>query len=134
MDALLAPEARQALEALFIGRSQASAGILIGHRRGLRFIIEKALPTAAGYYPSARTYARLSALTKNAIIGFFSFSSETGLWKMNPPPFAVGKVFLCPKGKAEARLSWRAFSLDYEGRFILKPVRLASLKQKKHGR
>lgn len=131
MDALLAPEARQTLEALSLSRSPASAGILLGHKRGPRFIIERAVPTTAGYYPAQRTYLRLSALFQEAVIGFFSFSAETGLAKLTPPPFAVGKVFLCLKSGPAGRLSFRAFSPDYPHRFILRPVRMATVKGKK---
>jgi hypothetical protein len=131
MDALLATEARQMLEALSLSRSTASAGILLGHKRGPRFIIERAVPTTAGYYPAQRTYLRLSALFQEAIIGFFSFSAEEGLAKLTPPPFAVGKLFLCLKGGPEGRLSFRAFSPDYLHRFILRPVRMAAVKREK---
>jgi len=128
MDALLTLEARQTLEALSLGRSPVSAGILLGHKRGPRFIIEKALPAGRGYYPAQPTYLRLSALFPDKVIGFFSFASQTGLAKVAPPPFAVGKVFLCPKVGAKGRLSFRAFIPDFAQRFILRPVRMAKFK------
>jgi hypothetical protein len=131
MDALLAPEARQALEALALSRSPASAGILFGHKRGSRFIIESALPTTPGYYPPQRTYLRLSAAFSDRIIGFFSFSAESGLRKISPPPFAVGKVFLSLKAGPDGRLFLRGHSPDYSRRFILRPVPLAKVKGRK---
>jgi hypothetical protein len=130
MDALLATEARHALEALSLSRSPASAGILLGHKRGFRFIIERVVPTRAGYYPTQRTYLRLDALFQQTVIGFFSFSAAAGLAKLTPPPFAVGKVFLCLKRGPNGRLSFRTFSPDHSGRFILRPVRMATVKGK----
>jgi len=128
MDALLAPEARQALEALALSRSPAPAGILLGHKRGSRFIIESALPTTPGYYPPQRTYLRLSAIFPDRIIGFFSFSAEGGLVKLPPPPFAVGKIFLCLKAGPKGRLSLRAHSADYGRRLVLRPVPIVKIK------
>ncbi len=124
MDALLTRTAYQALEAAALSSRRTSSGLLLGHKRGRRFIIEKTISSGSGPFPGMEDYFRLNSILGDEVIGFYSSAPGPALRQKDPPPFSVGKVFLSIKaGRAGCRI--RASAIDYTDRFVWKPLRLA---------
>jgi len=125
MDAFLAAEALQALNALnIISPSKKLAGFLIGHKRGRRFFVEKVLPAPAGFWPTLEDFARLDKLFEGKIIGLFAFGDAAKLKQHLFQPFACGRLFLEVRTREGRGLRFKARRLDFEGRFYLEPVEL----------
>lgn len=112
------------LEAAVLGGRTAWGGLLLGHKRGGRFIIEKAVPCGPGVFPGRNAYPRLAILFGDALVGFYSSSPPNR--REPPPPFSVGKVFLTVKAGPRG-LSRKAFLADYTSRFLWKPLKIVSL-------
>lgn len=127
MDALLTRNARQAVEAAVLGSRRRAAGILLGHKRGGRFIIDRIAPSGPGAFPGLKEYIRLSSILGGDIIGFFSNSPAGDVRRKTPPPFSVGKLFLSVRAGRNGRLASRAFVIDYAGRWVWKSLKLVSL-------
>jgi len=59
------------LEAAVLGGRTAGGGLLLGHKRGGRFIIEKAVPCGPGVFPGRNVYPRL-AIQFGGFLFFFA--------------------------------------------------------------
>ena len=95
MDAYLSQEACQSLNVInLISSSSISDGLLIGHKRGPRFFVEKILPSPPGFFPSLKKYHELDQLFNGKLLGFFSFNPDEKKIKKILAPFACGKLFL----------------------------------------
>jgi hypothetical protein len=126
MDALLTRNARLAAAAAVCG-GRGSAGLLLGHKRGGRFIVERLAPAGQVAFPGAEEYARLSSILGGEIIGFFSTSPAGNSRRKAPPPYGMGKIFLSLRAARNGKFACRAFVIDYDGRLAWKPLKLVSL-------
>jgi len=125
VDAFISREAYQALQALnLIFPGSSSEGLLIGHKRGGQFFVEKIFPSLAGFFPSLEKYNQLDQLFEGRLIGFFSFKPEEKKVKKILVPFACGKLFLKLIPKGEKKLNIQSFVIDYEKKFFLAPIQL----------
>ncbi|MBN2198418.1 MAG: hypothetical protein JW747_01055 [Candidatus Aminicenantes bacterium] len=131
MDILLTRSALQSIEAAApIGRRTVS-GSLLGHKRGGRVIVERAVASGFRVFPGREEYARAVSILGCEIVGFYSFVPPAAIRKTKPPPFSVGKVVLSVgSGKNGCRL--RAWSVDYTDRFVWKPLRITSPGGRRH--
>ncbi|OGD09368.1 MAG: hypothetical protein A2Y86_02735 [Candidatus Aminicenantes bacterium RBG_13_62_12] len=132
MDVLLTRTARRALEAAALGGGRTASGLLLGHKRGGRFVIESAVPSGRGSFPGREAYVRLASILGDEVVGFFSSPPAPGLRKKTPPPFSVGKLFVSVKAGRAGRLSCRAFFIDYAERFVWKPLRFVPFVVRRH--
>jgi hypothetical protein len=122
VDAFLTAEARQALEALnALSPAKRHAGLLIGHERGHRFIVEMAFPTPATFEPGPAAFARLDEVFDGRAIGFFTSGDAARLKAKLRQPYAAGRLLLSIRfGRATP--AFKAWAVDFEGRFRFIPI------------
>ena len=129
MDAFLAREAVQALEALSAVSSAAHLkGCLLGHKRGRRVIIEKVLPVPAGFHPTRENMIRLDRIFRGRMVGFFA-PRGSAFNKALLQPIACGRLFLSVQPRQQGGLCLKPFLIDYDGRFSFNPVKLIREKE-----
>ncbi len=126
VDVLVTPEARREIEGLRIARPDpATWGILIGHKRGFRFFVEKVFPAGSGRtLPGGRLVADLDRVWPGRIIGFFAIRPGTAFRKAVLGPLFHGKLIVhlsLPAGRPVLH----PFIVDFKRRFFLEPVPLA---------
>jgi hypothetical protein len=127
MDSYLSQEAYKYLTALsIISSSSSSDGLLIGHKRGHRFFVEKIFPSLPGFFPSLKKYHELDQLFNGKLLGFFSFNPDEKKLKKILAPFACGKLFLEISSNQQKKMTIKSYVIDYENEFFLIPVRLTS--------
>ena len=127
MDTYLSPEARQSLNVInLISSSSISDGLLIGHKRGHRFFVEKSLPSLPGFFSSLKKYHELDQLFNGKLLGFFSFNPDEKKIKKILAPFACGKLFLEISSNQQRKITIKSYVIDYENEFFLLPVGLTS--------
>jgi hypothetical protein len=126
MDVYLSDEVLQHLsaQALKITRGAAS-GLLLGHRRGPRFFVERIYPCPLRTFLSVGQYHALSRIFDDKIIGFYSSRRRTEKRKPKFPPFAVNKLYLEFDPHPKKGLTLRPAVVEYTGFFQLVPVELA---------
>ena len=77
MDVFFSREALSTLEAhKIIATQQNSDGIIIGHKRGQSFFVERIVSTTKGFFPSLEKYYSLNTIYKDSIVGFYSFFTK----------------------------------------------------------
>jgi len=125
MDAFLTIEAQQALRAAkAISPRKGAAGLLIGHKRGRRFFVEKAFPAPSGFKPTPENLTILDALFDGRIIGFFRVNPVERDERAVLRPFACGKLFLSIESRSAAESVLISYLIDYDGRFVLEHIPL----------
>ncbi len=135
MDAYLTRDAARTLRALALLPAAEGEGFLLGHRRGGRSIIEKALPTQKGFFPSLESFIRADDVLGGAVIGFFSFKPGRERLKKILAPFACGLVFLDAssfKSKATKSRAPKAFIIEFDRTFRLRPAACVVEKEVPH--
>jgi hypothetical protein len=134
VDVFITPEARRELEALRIVRPDPSTwGLLVGHKRGFRFIVEKVFPAGSGRaLPSERLLAGLDRIWPGGVIGLFAIRLNAPVKKAVLGPMFYGRLVL-DLGSTARKPSIRPSIVDFERRFFLAPVMLApAVKAKAH--
>jgi hypothetical protein len=127
MDVYFSEEARQHLSAQALELSRGPAGgLLLGHRRGPRFFIERIYPCPLRPFLSVEKYHALNRIFNNKIIGFYSSGRRTIKRKPKFPPFAVNKLFLEFNPHPKKGLILRPAVVEYTGSFQLVAVALAT--------
>ncbi len=127
MDAYLSQETYQSLNVInLISSSSISDGLLIGHKRGHRFFVEKILSSLQGFFPSLKKYYELDQLFNGKFLGFFSFNPDEKKIKKILAPFAYGKLFLKISSNQQKKMTIKSYVIDYEDEFFLLPVGLRS--------
>lgn len=126
MDVLITPEARLEIAALRTFRPAAATwGVLVGHKRGYRFIVEKVFPAGGpGRAPDARLLAGLDGIWPGMTIGLFTYRPDAAFRKAVLGPAWFGKLVLRVSGSAKAP-ALRPFTVEFERRFLLVPVPFA---------
>jgi hypothetical protein len=125
MDAYLSREALLHLQALNLASpSSRPEGLLLGHKRGHRYFVEKVFPTQRGFFTSLKKHFDLDQLFDGKIIGFYSFQPEQKKMKKILAPFAYGKLFLEVHAASEKKVDIKSFIIDFDKKFFLSPVRL----------
>jgi len=125
MDAYLAKDARQFLEALNLLNPKPD-GFLIGHQRGHRLFVEKLFSSHKGFFPSLEKFFALEDVFDNRIIGFFSFDPDEKTTNKILASFACGKLYLEIRSLECGRLDITPYIIDYDGAFSLKKIQLKS--------
>ncbi|UCC40443.1 MAG: hypothetical protein JSV96_03055 [Candidatus Aminicenantes bacterium] len=129
MDAHLSREAYQALTALGLIYSQSNPdGLLIGHKRGHRYFVEKIFPTPKGFFPSRETFFTMNEFFKEKILGFYSFAKDEKKIKKILAPFTHGKLFLEIRLDKKRKMTIKSYIIDYENEFFLSAIQLKSNK------
>lgn len=125
MDAYLSREAYQTLEALsLLAPRKNFSGLLLGHKRGHRYFVERALPTLDGTLISPQDYFDLDRILDGKIIGFFAAQAEEYKTKRVLAPFAYGKLFLEVELSKKTTIKVKPYVIDYAEDFFFAPIRL----------
>jgi hypothetical protein len=127
VDVLITPEARRELEALRAVRPRPSAwGVLIGHKRGFRFIVEKVFTAgSAGTVPDERLRAELDGIWPGGIIGLFAVQPGAAFKKAVLGPAWYGKLVL-DLGLNARKQSVRPSVVEFKTKFFLARVPLVT--------
>jgi hypothetical protein len=122
MDVYLTRAAMASFRALsFLAESDLD-GYLLGHRRGARRIIEYILPTRKGFFPTLEAFAASDRVLRGAVIGFFSFRPKKERLAKILAPFAFGRVLVDVSRLKDGRGGPRAFVVEFDRTFRLRPV------------
>lgn len=126
MDVLITPEAQREIDALRVFRPKPGAwGVLIGHKRGFRFIIEKAFSAGdIGAVPDVRLLAGLEGIWPGRTIGVFVSRPGAGFKRAVLGPAWYGKLVLGLAGTAKEPVL-RPAVVEFDRKFFLSPVPLA---------
>lgn len=125
MDVYLPLEAFRSLEALnTLNPSSGGDGLLIGHKRGHRYFIEKIFPTHKGFFSSCKKYLELNTLFDNKVIGFFSFRPNEKKMKKIFKPFAYGQLFIELRAQENKKIKITPYVIDFENDFFITPIPL----------
>jgi len=134
VDVFITLEARREIEALGIVRPRRSTwGVLIGHRRGFRFVVEKVFPAGDGRsVPKEGLLAGLDGIWPGRTIGLFAVSPDASFKKAVLGPAWYGKLILRWSGPAKAPVV-RPSVVEFGRKFFLAPVPLVpAAKEKAH--
>ena len=124
VDAFLAAEARQALEALSaLSPRKKLFGILLGHTRGHRFIVEKIFPSPETMSLSPRNILRIDELFAGKAVGFYASGEIAPLKAKLRQPAAAGRLLLAVR-QAKRGPVIKAYGIDFDGRFRFLPLPL----------
>lgn len=135
MDAYLTHDAARTLRVLALLPAAEAEGFLLGHRRGGRVVIEKALPTQKGFFPSLDSFIQVDDLLGGAVVGFFSFNLRRDRLKKILAPFACGLIFLEAssfKSKSPKPRAPKAFVIEFDRTFRLRPAACVVEKEGPH--
>lgn len=106
-------------------------GILIGHKRGHMFFVERILQTQRSFFSSEKKFLSLNKQLDHRILGFYSFKTDQRKIKKILAPFAYGKVFLRISIDKKGRLEIKPFVIEHEKNFYLSPIKFRSDRQRK---
>jgi hypothetical protein len=122
VDAYITAEALQILEALdALNPRRRRSGVLIGHKRGRRFIVERILPAPANFDPKPAVLGRLDEIFAGKAVGFFSSGDLTRTRAGLRQPLAAGRLLLATESRRRARRV-KAWAVDFDGRFRFIPI------------
>jgi hypothetical protein len=126
VDVLITPEAKGEIEAIRAFRPRPGTwGVLVGHRRGPRFIVEKVLAAGnPGTVPAEELLDRLDTVWPGRTIGLFAVRPGAAFRKAARGPAWYGKLFLEIAGTARAPVL-RPFVVEFERSFFLDPIAFA---------
>ena len=127
VDVLITPEARREIEALMAIRPLPSTwGILIGHKRGFRFIVEKIFPAGSGrVLPNERVLAGLDGIWPGRVIGLFSVRPGIAFRKAVLSPGWYGKLVF-DLGLSAQKRSIRPYIVEFKTKFFLARIPLVT--------
>ena len=127
VDVLITRRVSAELDALKIFRPAPSAwGLLIGHRRGPRIVVESIFPAAAGAaLPPPGPLDDLDRRFGGKVIGFFAVRPGAALKKSLLGPYFYGRVLL-EVHFSRGGILLKAFAVEFDGAFFLAPVPLES--------
>jgi hypothetical protein len=125
VDVLITPAARLEIGALHALRPAPSAwGVLLGHTRGFRFIVEQVFPAGTGRPPDERSLAGLEAVWPGRVIGLLAVRPGTALKKALLGPAWYGKLVLVASGPVKTPVL-RPYVVEFGRRFFLDAVPFA---------
>jgi hypothetical protein len=134
MDVFITPEAGREIEALGVLRLKPGAwGVLVGHKRGFRYIVEKVFPAPIRVTrPDEKLIAGLDGVWPGRTIGLFAFRPDAAFKKAVLGPAWYGKLVLQMTGPAKAP-ALRPSVVEFGRKFILVPAPFAPAgKEKAH--
>jgi hypothetical protein len=124
VDAYLSEEALLDLEGQALDLlSQKTSGLLLGHKRGPRFFVEKTFACRLSFFSSLKNYRALDNHFGGRIVGFYSFHSTPQKRRQLCRPFACGKLYLEIR-PGRNKLAMKPSVIDYKNSFVFRPLPL----------
>lgn len=126
MDVLITREAAADLEAWAVLHPERPAwGLLLGHARGFRFIVERAVPSGGGTsLPSAERLESLAGLEGRQLVGLFAARPNAALRRAARTPFFCGRIFLDIRRSRDGR-DLTPYLVEFDRRFFFTPIALS---------
>jgi hypothetical protein len=126
MDVFITPEARHEIDALRAFRPKLGAwGVIIGHKRGPRFIVEKVLTAgSSGTVPDERSLAEFEGIWPGRVIGIMIARPAAALKKALLGPAWFGRLVLQSTGPARTPVLSSSV-VGFGRRFRFEPVPFA---------
>jgi hypothetical protein len=126
VDVLIIPEAKREIEVLRAFRPRPGTwGVIIGHKRGSRFIVEKIVAAGnPGTVPDERILAKLEEIWPGRIIGIAVVRPDGAFKKALLGPAWYAKLVLQWTGPSKAP-ALRSYVIEFERKFFLDPVPFA---------
>jgi hypothetical protein len=126
VDVLITPAARLEIEALKVLRPEPSTwALLIGHKRGFRFVVEHVFPAGTGRRrPDEKALAGFETIWPGRLIGLLAVRPGAELKRAILGPAWYGKLVLLATGPARKPVL-RPFAVEFERKFFLGPVPFA---------
>ena len=126
MDVLITPGAIREIDTLRIFRPKPGTwGVLVGHRRGSRIIVEKVLAAGnPGTVPRESLLEGLEAVWPGRTVGLVAVRPGAAFRRSVRGPAWFGKLVLELGGTVKAP-SLRPFTVDFGRTFVLVPVPFA---------
>jgi len=125
MDAYLSEEACQFIDAYSLISTHTNPdGILLGHKRGHRYFVERIFQSAIGFFPSYADLVKLNQIFDEKILGFYSFHVDSEKIQKILSPMTLGFLFLQIDLDKEKNISIQPYVIDYDKDFFLKPIDL----------
>jgi hypothetical protein len=126
VDVLIIPEAGREIETLRAFRPRPGTwGVIIGHRRGSRFIVEKIVAAGnPGTVPDERILGKLGEIWPGRIVGIAAVRPGATFKTALLGPAWYGKLVLQMAGPANAPVI-RASLVEFKRNFFLDPIPLA---------
>jgi hypothetical protein len=128
MDAYLGAEATAGLKAEALEcAGKTCRGVLLGHRRGPRFFVEKAVPLRGDAFPSETRLRQLDLIFGGKVIGFYASGGPARGPSSILRPFAYGKLYLRLSAPASGfrKTVMKPHVIEFDGAFHLSPIALA---------
>jgi hypothetical protein len=127
MDVLVIPEARREIEGLkVLGPAAGTWGVLVGHRRGPRYLVEKVVAAAPPQrLPDASLLEALDRIWPGVVIGVVVVRPRAAFRKALLAPAWCGKLVLQLGGPARKPVL-KAVQVTFARRFRLEPVPFAA--------
>lgn len=126
MEIYLTREALWYLEGQFLdSKPNELGGLLLGHKRGEVFFIEKVFPCRPSFFLSLENFWILDRHFEGKIIGFYSLKRGNEERPRYLQPFACGKIYLEIK-PSQKKLRYKPSVIDYQNRFCFLPATLSS--------
>jgi len=125
VDVFITREVSAELDALKILRPAASAwGLLIGHRRGPRFFVERIFPAGAGaVLPPHSGLEELDRLFGRKLVGVFAVRAGAALKESLLGPYFYGRILLDVRFSRDKTVL-KPFLVEFDGVFTLAPIPL----------
>lgn len=126
MDVLITPAARLEIEALKVLRPEPSTwALLIGHKRGFRFVVEHVFPAGTGRRrPDEKALAGFETIWPGRLIGLLAVRPGAELKRAILGPAWYGKLVLLATGPAKEPVL-RSFAVEFDRKFFLEPIPFA---------
>jgi hypothetical protein len=99
-------------------------GLLLGHKRGHRFIVENIITTQKGFFSSSKSYLALEDHFQGKLIGFFSFSPDENKIRKILSTFAMGQLLLEVHVSSKRKVKIKSYVIDYKRNFFLSKIPL----------
>lgn len=125
MDAFLCHQAYREIKAIsFLSGQKPKTGLLFGHIRGPRIIIERVWPTTEGFKQVDKLWWWLEKNFESQLLGFFVDQPLPKLLKSILQPFACGKILIEVRTKRGNLLSLKCYLIEFNHSFRLFPCPL----------
>jgi hypothetical protein len=124
VDAFIAADAREALVALnALAPGKKLLGVLIGHKRGHRFVVERIFPAPPGFGLDERNMLRADDAFAGRAVGFYASGNIARLKAALRGPAAAGRLLLSVR-TAKRGPALKAYAVDFDGRCRFVPLPL----------